>query len=151
MSKTVIEMHDIVKTYYIGTPNELEVLHGISLEIHEGEFVSIVGASGSGKSTLMNIIGALDHQTSGEYTLDGVPMTEMNSRKLSQIRNRKIGFVFQTFNLIPRSTAQGNVELPMLYAGIPKRERSKRAKELLAMVEMSERAKHMPNELSGGQ
>ena len=151
MSKTVIEMHDIVKTYYIGTPNELEVLHGISLEIHEGEFVSIVGASGSGKSTLMNIIGALDHQTSGEYTLDGDPMTEMNSRKLSQIRNRKIGFVFQTFNLIPRSTAQGNVELPMLYAGIPKRERSKRAKELLAMVEMSERAKHMPNELSGGQ
>lgn len=151
MSKTVIEMHDIVKTYYIGTPNELEVLHGISLEIHEGEFVSIVGASGSGKSTLMNIIGALDHQTSGEYTLDGVPMTEMNSRKLSQIRNRKIGFVFQTFNLIPRSTAQGNVELSMLYAGIPKRERSKRAKELLAMVEMSERAKHMPNELSGGQ
>lgn len=151
MSKTVIEMHDIVKTYYIGTPNELEVLHGISLEIHEGEFVSIVGASGSGKSTLMNIIGALDHQTSGEYTLDGVPMMEMNSRKLSQIRNRKIGFVFQTFNLIPRSTAQGNVELPMLYAGIPKRERSKRAKELLAMVEMSERAKHMPNELSGGQ
>ena len=151
MSKTVIEMHDIVKTYYIGTPNELEVLHGISLEIHEGEFVSIVGASGSGKSTLMNIIGALDHQTSGEYTLDGLPMTEMNSRKLSQIRNRKIGFVFQTFNLIPRSTAQGNVELPMLYAGIPKRERSKRAKELLAMVEMSERAKHMPNELSGGQ
>ena len=151
MSKTVIEMHDIVKTYYIGTPNELEVLHGISLEIHEGEFVSIVGASGSCKSTLMNIIGALDHQTAGEYTLDGVPMTEMNSRKLSQIRNRKIGFVFQTFNLIPRSTAQGNVELPMLYAGIPKRERSKRAKELLAMVEMSERAKHMPNELSGGQ
>ena len=151
MSKTVIEMHDIVKTYYIGTPNELEVLHGISLEIHEGEFVSIVGASGSGKSTLMNIIGALDHQTSGEYTLDGVPMTEMNSRKLSQIRNRKIGFVFQTFNLIPRSTAQGNVELPMLYAGIPKRERSKRAKELLAMVEMSERAKHVPNELSRGQ
>ena len=114
-------------------------------------FVTIIGRPNVGKSTLMNIIGALDHQTSGEYTLDGVPMTEMNSRKLSQIRNRKIGFVFQTFNLIPRSTAQGNVELPMLYAGIPKRERSKRAKELLAMVEMSERAKHMPNELSGGQ
>ena len=117
MGKTVIEMRDIVKTYYIGTPNELEVLHGISLDIREGEFVSIVGASGSGKSTLMNIIGALDHQTSGEYTLDGVPMAEMSSRKLSQIRNRKIGFVFQTFNLIPRCTAQANVELPMLYAG----------------------------------
>lgn len=151
MGNKVIEMHDIVKTYYIGTPNELEVLHGISLDIQQGEFVSIVGASGSGKSTLMNIIGALDHQTSGEYILDGVPLAEMNSRKLSQIRNRKIGFVFQTFNLIPRSTAQGNVELPMLYAGVSKRERSHRAKELLEMVEMSERAKHMPNELSGGQ
>ena len=151
MGKTVIEMRDIVKTYYIGTPNELEVLHGISLDIREGEFVSIVGASGSGKSTLMNIIGALDHQTSGEYTLDGVPLAEMSSRKLSQIRNRKIGFVFQTFNLIPRCTAQANVELPMLYAGISKRERSKRAKELLEMVEMSERSRHMPNELSGGQ
>ena len=151
MGQTVIEMRDIVKTYYIGTPNELEVLHGISLDIREGEFVSIVGASGSGKSTLMNIIGALDHQTSGEYTLDGVPMAEMSSRKLSQIRNRKIGFVFQTFNLIPRCTAQANVELPMLYAGISKRERSKRAKELLEMVEMSERSRHMPNELSGGQ
>ena len=151
MGKTVIEMRDIVKTYYIGTPNELEVLHGISLDIREGEFVSIVGASGSGKSTLMNIIGALDHQTLGEYTLDGVPMAEMSSRKLSQIRNRKIGFVFQTFNLIPRCTAQANVELPMLYAGISKRERSKRAKELLEMVEMSERSRHMPNELSGGQ
>ena len=151
MGKTVIEMRDIVKTYYIGTPNELEVLHGISLDIQEGDFVSIVGASGSGKSTLMNIIGALDHQTSGEYTLDGVPMAEMSSRKLSQIRNRKIGFVFQTFNLIPRCTAQANVELPMLYAGISKRERSKRAKELLEMVEMSERSRHMPNELSGGQ
>ena len=151
MGKTVIEMRDIVKTYYIGTPNELEVLHGISLDIREGEFVSIVGASGSGKSTLMNIIGALDHQTSGEYTLDGVPMAEMSSRKLSQIRNRKIGFVFQTFNLIPRCTAQTNVELPMLYAGISKRERSKRAKELLEMMEMSERSRHMPNELSGGQ
>lgn len=151
MGKTVIEMRDIIKTYYIGTPNELEVLHGISLNIQEGEFVSIVGASGSGKSTLMNIIGALDHQTSGEYMLDGVPMAEMSRRKLSQIRNRKIGFVFQTFNLIPRCTAQANVELPMLYAGIAKRERSKRAKALLEMVEMSERAKHMPNELSGGQ
>ncbi|WP_207747796.1 ABC transporter ATP-binding protein [Clostridium sp. D33t1_170424_F3] len=151
MSKTVIEMRDIVKTFYVGTPNELEILHGINLDIREGEFVSIVGASGSGKSTLMNIIGALDRPTSGEYILDGVPMSEMSSRKLSQIRNKKIGFVFQTFNLIPRSTAQGNVELPMLYSGLSKRERGKRAKELLGMVEMKERRKHMPNELSGGQ
>ena len=149
--KSVIEMTDIVKTYYLGTPNELEILHGINLSVQEGEFVSIVGPSGSGKSTLMNIIGALDHQTSGEYTLDGVPMRQMGSYKLSQIRNRKIGFVFQTFNLIPRSTAQGNVELPMLYAGVSRRERARRAAQLLEMVGMEERARHMPNELSGGQ
>ncbi len=147
----VIEMHDITKSFYLGTPNELQILHGISLAIHEGEFVSIVGPSGSGKSTLMNIIGALDHQTTGEYILDGVPMTEMSSNKLSQIRNQKIGFVFQTFNLIPRSTAQGNVELPMLYAGYSRKERTQRAVELLKMVNMEARAKHMPNELSGGQ
>lgn len=149
--KTVIEMTNIVKTYNPGTPNELEILHGINLSIQEGEFVSIVGPSGSGKSTLMNIIGALDHQTEGEYTLDGVPMKQMSSYKLSQIRNKKIGFVFQTFNLIPRSTAQGNVELPMLYAGLSHRERARRAAQLLEMVGMSERARHMPNELSGGQ
>ena len=149
--KSVIEMTDIVKTYYLGTPNELEILHGINLSVQEGEFVSIVGPSGSGKSTLMNIIGALDHQTSGEYTLDGVPMRQMGSYKLSQIRNRKIGFVFQTSNLIPRSTAQGNVELPMLYAGVSRRERARRAAQLLEMVGMGERARHMPNALSGGQ
>ena len=149
--KSVIEMTDIVKTYYLGTPNELEILHGINLSVQEGEFVSIVGPSGSGKSTLMNIIGALDHQTSGEYTLDGVPMRQMGSYKLSQIRNRKIGFVFQTFNLIPRSTAQGNVELPVLYAGVSRRERARPAAQLLEMVGMGERARHMPNELSGGQ
>ena len=149
--KSVIEMTDIVKTYYLGTPNELEILHGINLSVQEGEFVSIVGPSGSGKSTLMNIIGALDHQTSGEYTLDGVPMRQMGSYKLSQIRNRKIGFVFQTFNLIPRSTAQGNVELPMLYAGVSRRERARRAAQLLEMVGMGERARHKPNGLSGGQ
>ncbi len=147
----VIEMHDVTKSFYLDTPNELQILHGINLTIHEGEFVSIVGPSGSGKSTLMNIIGALDHQTTGEYILDGVPMTEMSSNKLSQIRNQKIGFVFQTFNLIPRSTAQGNVELPMLYAGYTHKERAQRAMELLKMVDMKERAKHMPNELSGGQ
>ena len=147
----VIEMHGIVKTFYQNTPNELEILHGIDLTIREGEFVSIVGASGSGKSTLMNIIGALDHQTAGEYILDGVPMTEMSSNKLSQIRNEKIGFVFQTFNLIPRSTALGNVELPMMYAGVSKGDRSRRAMELLDLVGMKDRARHRPNELSGGQ
>ncbi|HIU32507.1 MAG TPA: ABC transporter ATP-binding protein [Candidatus Caccousia avistercoris] len=144
-------MHGIVKTFYQNTPNELEILHGIDLTIREGEFVSIVGASGSGKSTLMNIIGALDHQTAGEYILDGVPMTEMSSNKLSQIRNEKIGFVFQTFNLIPRSTALGNVELPMMYAGVSKGDRSRRAMELLELVGMKDRARHRPNELSGGQ
>lgn len=147
----VIEMRGIVKSFYVGTPNELEILHGINLTIRRGEFVSIVGASGSGKSTLMNIIGALDHQTAGEYILDGVPMTEMSSNRLSEIRSEKIGFVFQTFNLIPRSTALGNVELPMLYAGVPRAERRRRALGLLALVEMGDRAKHRPNELSGGQ
>ena len=147
----VIEMRGIVKSFYLGTPNELEILHGINLTIREGEFVSIVGASGSGKSTLMNIIGALDHQTAGEYTLDGVPMTEMSSNRLSEIRNEKIGFVFQTFNLIPRSTALGHVELPMMYAGVPRAVRSRRAMELLELVGMGDRAKHRPNELSGGQ
>ena len=147
----VIEMRGIVKSFYLGTPNELEILHGINLTIRESEFVSIVGASGSGKSTLMNIIGALDHQTAGEYTLDGVPMTEMSSNRLSEIRNEKIGFVFQTFNLIPRSTALGNVELPMMYAGVPRAVRSRRAMELLELVGMGDRAKHRPNELSGGQ
>ena len=117
--KAIIEMRDIIKTYYLGTPNELEILHGISLNVYDGEFVSIVGASGSGKSTLMNLIGALDRPTSGEYLLDGVSTLNMPSNQLSEIRNRKIGFVFQTFNLIPRSTSLGNVELPMLYAGVP--------------------------------
>ena len=144
-------MRGIVKSFYLGTPNELEILHGIDLTIREGEFVSIVGASGSGKSTLMNIIGALDHQTAGEYTLDGVPMTEMSSNRLSEIRNEKIGFVFQTFNLIPRSTALGNVELPMMYAGVPRAARTRRAMELLELLDMGDRAKHRPNELSGGQ
>lgn len=149
--KTVIDMENIIKTFYVGTPNELEILHGISLKIYEGEFVSIVGASGSGKSTLMNIIGALDRPTSGDYTLGGIPISKMSSNELSRVRNKKIGFVFQNFNLIPRSTALGNVELPMLYAGMSLKKRSARAMELLELVEMKDRAKHMPNELSGGQ
>lgn len=151
MKKTIIDMHGIVKSFYIGTPNELEILHGINITVKEGEFVSIVGQSGSGKSTLMNIIGALDRATRGSYMLDGVPIGICDDKRLSEIRNKKIGFVFQTFNLISRTTALKNVELPMLYSGISKTERTRRAKELLDLVEMSDRMTHMPNELSGGQ
>lgn len=151
MSNTVIDMKDIIKKYYIGQPNELQILNGMTLKIFEGEFVSIVGESGSGKSTLMNIIGLLDKQTSGEYFLDGLDVNKIKDSQMSSIRNQKIGFVFQTFNLIPRMSAIKNVELPMLYAGIKKTERNKRAKELLKMVGMEERMNHKPNELSGGQ
>lgn len=149
--KTVIQMTDIIKSFYIGTPNELQILNSLSFTINEGEFVSIVGASGSGKSTLMNIIGALDRPTSGTYFLDGVDIGQQSDNTLSDIRNKKIGFVFQTFNLIPRSSALKNVELPMLYAGLSKAKRLKRAKELLEIVEMGDRLGHLPNELSGGQ
>ena len=151
MQQPIIEMRGIVKRYYIGKPNELEILHGIDLAVWPGEFVAIVGESGSGKSTLMNIIGVLDRPTEGSYTLDGVDVGKAKDSALSAIRNRKIGFVFQTFNLIGRTSAQKNVELPMLYARAPARQRAKRAKELLAQVGMSERASHEPNELSGGQ
>jgi len=147
----MIEIRDIVKKYFIGEPNELTVLKGLNIDIKEGEFVSIVGQSGSGKSTLMNILGALDRPTSGEYSLDNIPLAGMSDNQLSDIRNKKIGFVFQTFNLIPRSSALSNVELPMFYKGISKRRRSERAKELLKLVEMEDRMDHMPNELSGGQ
>lgn len=144
-------MKGIIKRFYVNSPNELEILHGLDISVPEGQFVSIVGASGSGKSTLMNIVGALDRQTAGQYILDGIDMTTIGDNELSGIRNKKIGFVFQNFNLIARTSALKNVELPMLYAGIPARERAKRAKELLEMVEMSDRASHAPNELSGGQ
>lgn len=151
MAKTIIDMKGIVKKFYIGQPNELTILRGIDLNVEEGEFVSIVGQSGSGKSTLMNIIGALDRPTEGEYTLDGVAINQAGDAQLSGIRNSKIGFVFQTFNLIPRTSALKNVELPMLYASVPRGQRTARAKELLEMVDMGERMGHMPNELSGGQ
>lgn len=147
----IIEMKEIVKSFYIGTENQLNILKGINISVIEGEFVSIVGASGSGKSTLMNIIGALDKPTSGQYMLDGIDVSKLKDNELSQIRNKKIGFVFQTFNLIPRSTALSNVELPMLYAGVARKERTSRAEKLLELVEMKERMDHMPNELSGGQ
>lgn len=149
--KPLIEMHGIRKSYYIGKPNELEILHGIDLTVYPGEFVAIVGESGSGKSTLMNIIGVLDKPTSGEYTLDGVNIHDAKDNQLADIRNRKIGFVFQTYNLIGRQSALKNVELPMLYAGVPGGERTRHAKEWLERVGMGERMKHQPNELSGGQ
>lgn len=151
MGKNIIEINGLVKNYYIGTPNELHILKNISLTIQAGEFVSIVGASGSGKSTLMNMIGVLDRPTSGTYVLDGVSTSKMTDNELSDIRNRKIGFVFQTFNLIPRNNALKNVELPMLYAGVNRKKRMERAEELLAAVGMKDRMYHQPNELSGGQ
>lgn len=151
MSKTVISMKNIIKRYYIGQPNELQILNGISLDVHEGEFVSIVGASGSGKSTLMNIIGALDRPTEGTYLLNDTDISTLTDKELSRIRNSEIGFVFQTFNLISRTNALKNVELPMLYAGKSKHERTERAMQLLELVGMKERYTHQPNELSGGQ
>lgn len=150
-TNTVIQMTDIIKKFYIGSPNELTILKGISMTVHEGEFLSIVGASGSGKTTLMNIIGALDRPTEGEYILSGESIRNMSSNKLSDVRNRRIGFVFQTFNLIPRTTALKNVEMPMLYGGMSGRERNRRAQELMELVEMGDRMRHLPNELSGGQ
>ena len=149
--RQLIRMRGIVKRFYIGQPNELEILHGIDLDVKEGEFVSIVGASGSGKSTLMNMIGVLDRPTEGTYWLDGTDVQDAQDDELSQIRNRKIGFVFQNFNLISRTNARKNVELPMMYAGIPQKKRTQRAEELLDLVGMADRMDHQPNELSGGQ
>lgn len=150
-NKPLIEMKDIIKKYYIGQPNELEILHGINLRIYEGEFVAIVGESGSGKSTLMNIIGVLDKATEGEYYLDGINIKNATEREMNNIRNEKIGFVFQNFNLIGRTSALKNVELPMLYAGKNSKIRTERAMKLLEKVGMADRCNHKPNELSGGQ
>ncbi|MBE6843276.1 MAG: ABC transporter ATP-binding protein [Oscillospiraceae bacterium] len=149
--KSVVNMSGIIKRFYIGMPNELQILNGIDLDIKEGEFVAIVGESGSGKSTMMNIIGALDRPTEGKYFFNGEDISKLSDKKLSKIRNKEIGFVFQNFNLVPRTSALKNVELPMMYAGIKRRERTKRAKELLKTVGMEERSDHNPNELSGGQ
>ena len=151
MSKNIIDMKNITKSFYIGTPNQLNILKGIDITVKEGEFVSIIGTSGSGKSTLMNIIGALDRATSGDYVLDETNINDISDDGLSSVRNKQIGFVFQTYNLIPRSTALSNVELPMLYYGMNKRDRRKRAEELLDLVGMKDRMTHQPNELSGGQ
>lgn len=151
MEQPIIRMRNIYKRFYMGQPNELEILHGIDLDVMPGEFLSIVGPSGSGKSTLMNLIGVLDRPTEGSYILDGVTVSAAKDDQLSAIRNKSIGFVFQNFNLIARTNAQKNVELPMMYAGVPAGKRAARARELLAMVDMADRMNHQPNELSGGQ
>ena len=150
-SKIIIDLQGIIKRFYMGMPNELEILHGINLQVNQGEFISIVGSSGSGKTTMMNIIGILDRPTQGGYLLDGVDVSKAGDRELSLIRNQKIGFVFQTYNLISRTSALKNVELPMLYGKVGRRERADRARELLEMVGMEERMSHNPDELSGGQ
>ena len=147
----IIELKHIVKRFFIGKPNEMEILHGIDLQVKEGEFLSVIGESGSGKSTLMNIIGALDRPTEGEYRLADVDVCQAKDKRLSEIRNQQIGFVFQTYNLIARTSALANVELPMLYGSVPKKERNARAKELLEMVGMADRMSHRSDELSGGQ
>jgi len=146
----VIRLIDIHKDYRMGS-NVVKALNGISLNINAQEFVSIMGPSGSGKSTLMNIIGALDRPTSGSYHLDGEDVSGLTDNELAVIRNRKIGFVFQTFNLLPRKTALQNVELPLIYGGMPRRARRQRARETLEMVGLGDRMDHRPSELSGGQ
>ena len=151
MSESIIRIDNVVKTFNVGMENELEILHKICIEIKEGEFVSIVGSSGAGKSTLMNIIGLLDKPTEGKYILNSIDTSNMKDDELSEIRNSQIGFVFQTFNLIPRMSALKNVELPMMYKGIPQKERTTKAKKLLEMVGMGDRMSHQSNQLSGGQ
>jgi putative ABC transport system ATP-binding protein len=146
----VIELTGITKTYGSGD-TEVRALRGIDLTISRGDYVAIMGVSGSGKSTLMNIVGALDAATSGHYSLDGINIESLDEASLSIVRNRKIGFIFQSFNLIPRTTALSNVELPLLYRGVRRRERADRAKSALAAVGLADRMDHQPNQLSGGQ
>jgi putative ABC transport system ATP-binding protein len=150
MSTMALEMTNIVKTYAMESV-EVHALRGLSMSLASNEYVAIMGPSGSGKSTLMNIIGCLDTPTSGSYTLEGEDVSELNDNELAEIRNRKVGFVFQTFNLIARSNVFHNVELPLIYSGIYPAERKKIAEEALEAVGLSDRMKHTPSELSGGQ
>ncbi|MCA1584728.1 MAG: ABC transporter ATP-binding protein [Acidobacteria bacterium] len=146
----MIETRDLWKTYQMGD-EEIHALRGVSVQIARGEYVAIMGPSGSGKSTLMNLIGCLDTASKGTYLLNGKEVSQMNDNELARIRNEEIGFVFQTFNLLPRATALHNVELPLVYAGVSKKDRLERAKIALDKVELSSRMHHRPNELSGGQ
>jgi putative ABC transport system ATP-binding protein len=149
-SGPVIHTEDLWRTYQMGS-EEIHALRGVSFDIQPGEYVAVMGPSGSGKSTLMNLIGCLDTPSKGKYVLRGKVVSEMNDDELAAIRNREIGFVFQTFNLLPRATALHNVELPLVYAGVPKEKRIELAKKSIAMVDLAERMMHKPNELSGGQ
>jgi putative ABC transport system ATP-binding protein len=146
----LIETVDLWKTYVMGA-EEIHALRGVSISIEPGEYVAIMGPSGSGKSTLMNLIGCLDTPSKGSYLLNGKQVSQMNDNELARIRNEEIGFVFQTFNLLPRATALHNVELPLVYAGVAAKDRQDRAKVALQKVELGERMTHRPNELSGGQ
>ncbi|MFT6844003.1 MAG: putative ABC transport system ATP-binding protein [Flavobacteriales bacterium] len=150
MTNSVLNIKDISKTYKIGT-EVVRALQSISLDIQNNEYLALMGPSGSGKSTLMNILGCLDTPTGGEYFLSGTDVSRMLDNELAMVRNREIGFVFQTFNLMPRYTALENVSLPLVYAGMPKKERDERAKEVLEQVGLGDRMDHKPNELSGGQ
>ena len=146
----LIEVRDLVKVYAMGE-TEVRALAGVSTDIARGEFIAVMGPSGSGKSTFMNILGCLDRPTSGEYRLAGEPVSQLEPDRLAQLRNRQIGFVFQHFNLLARTPAAENVELPLVYAGIPKKERLERAMRMLGRVGLAERAHHHPAQLSGGQ
>ncbi len=148
--KEVITLKDIVRNYRVGTET-VRALRKVSLTVYQGEYVALMGPSGSGKSTLMNLLGCLDTPTSGEYWLNGKDVSKLDDDALAEIRNREIGFVFQTFNLLPRSSALENVMLPQIYAGVPKQLRIERAKEVLIDVKLEDRMYHKPNELSGGQ
>jgi putative ABC transport system ATP-binding protein len=149
-NNVIIQTEDLWKTYHMGT-QKIHALRGVDLMVQRNEYVAIMGPSGSGKSTLMNLIGCLDTPTKGKYWINTQLVSELDDNELAAIRNREIGFVFQTFNLLPRSTALQNTELPLIYSGIPARERREMAKKALASVELSDRMTHKPNELSGGQ